>query len=762
MADRQDSLEPEQLPPVPPADPSRATGRLDPLVHHRRTVRPERQVDAANPVATVPLPRTAEPEPPPVAVSQREAGQGKERRAPALPPAPQAEVKHGAHARSGYVRIITNQSQGGFRRRGRDVIEALPEATAPRGGLGRFFARIKAALVGTPLSTARLAHERLSNVKALAVFSSDAISSSAYAPGEILIILALAGSGHLGLAVPVGLAILLLLAVVTLSYRQTIRAYPNGGGAYIVAHENLGELPGQVAAGALLVDYILTVSVSVAAGIAAVIAAAPGLAHLRVEMGVVAIILVMLINLRGVRESGTIFAIPTYAFIAIGLALIAVGAVKVATGHMERVVYDQPLVATQGLGLFLILRAFSSGCAALTGVEAISNGVPAFKPPESRNAMTTLLWMSGILGTLFFGMLLLANRYGLHEVENATIVSQLGQHVFGKNVVFYLWQASTAMILMLAANTSFADFPRLSSLLARDGYMPRQFAFRGDRLAFSNGIIALGIAATLILIGFGGEVTRLIPLYAIGVFVSFTLSQGGMVIHWRRNHQEQGWRRSMIINGAGATASAVVAVIIIITKLTGGAWMSIVIGAMLVLLFRAIHQHYSRVDAGLALSDLSAPLPANITTQVVLVPLRSLNRASVKALAYARSIADNVTALHVTDDLEASRALREQWERWAGEIPLLVIESPYRSFTQPILSYIDSLEDRDPSTVITVVLPEFVPQHWWQSLLHGQDALRLKAALLFRPDTVVIDVPQHLPTAPAHIGRRGAGGSGAG
>ena len=669
------------------------------------------------------------------------------------------QVVRGKLTKSEYVRVLTTEAQGGFRRRPGGVLEATPAATAPRGAVGRFYGRLKGALVGVPLSTAQLAHERLSKVKALAVFSSDALSSSAYATEEILIVLALAGATHLGLSIPIALAIALLLTIVAISYRQTIRAYPNGGGAYIVARENLGELPGLVAAGALLVEYILTVSVSVAAGVAAITSALPATEPFRVELGVAVIAIVTLLNLRGVRESGTIFAVPTYLFIGMGFALLAVGAIRVVSGQAAPVVYDEALPVTHALTLFLILRAFSSGCAALTGVEAISNGVPAFKPPEAKNAATTLVWMAVILGALFLGITLLTHQYALQPTEGETIVSQLGRQVFGgENVIYYLWQAATALILLLAANTSFADFPRLASLLARDSYMPRQFTFRGDRLAFSNGIIVLGVASAIILTAFGGEVTRLIPLYAVGVFVSFSLSQAGMVIHWRHTH-EPGWQRSLGINAVGAVATALVAMIIIVTKFAGGAWISILIGAALVLLFRAISAHYRSVDAELALPTLDEPLPIVSRPQTVLVPVRTLNKPVVRALAYARSISNNVTALHVTDDLEEAEHLREQWERWAGTIPLKVIESPFRSFTQPLLSYIDLLEDRDPETLITLVLPEFVPTHWWQTILHNQDALRLKAALLFRRDTVVVDVPQHAgsaqPTQPVSVGGDG-------
>jgi len=702
----------------------------------RRLVRPDapaaRAVDDGAPSPPPRRERASDSTPPAAAPFRRRPSGGLSR----------PEVVHGRGTKSPYVRIWSPDVRGGFRRRASGVLEAMPEATQPRGALGRLFGRTKAVLVGTPLSSARLAHERLSKKKALAVFSSDALSSSAYATEEILVILALAGTAYLGLSVPIALAITTLMAIVVISYRQTVRAYPGGGGAYVVAKENLGELTGLVAAGALLVDYILTVSVSVAAGTAAIIAAVPEVDFLRVEICVAAILIITVLNLRGITESATIFAFPTYAFVIMGLALIAIGAIRVITGNAEAVHYEEAVVATQGLSLFLVLRAFSSGSAALSGIEAISNGVQSFKPPEAKNASQTLVAMGLILATLFMGITLLANHYGLHEVEGKTVVSQLGEVVFGKNVIFYVWQAATALILLLAANTSFSAFPSLASLLAKDSYMPRQFTFRGDRLAFSNGIIVLGIAATVILVALGASVTRLIPLYAVGVFASFTLSQLGMVLYARR-HRQVGWQRAALVSGVGGVVTMIVTAIIVLTKFTGGAWVSIAMGGVLVLIFRAISRHYRAVDERLALPDLGQPLPVSTRPQTVLVPVRSLNRAVVRALSYARSITGDVTALHVTDSLEETDKLREQWDQWAGDVPLVVIESPYRSFTQPILSYIDAVEDHDPETLITVILPEFMPSHWWQAPLHNQDALRLKAALLFRKDTVVTDVPQH-------------------
>jgi amino acid transporter len=653
------------------------------------------------------------------------------------------EVVRGRQTKSPYVRVLTTEAKGGFRRRASGVLEATSEATQPRGAMARLYGRVKSLLVGTPLSTAQLAHERLSKVKALAVFSSDALSSSAYATEEILIVLVAAGAVALGYSIPIALAIVALLAIVVLSYRQTIPAYPNGGGAYVVAKQNLGEVPGMVAAASLLVGYILTVSVSVAAGVAAISSAVPELDPYRVPLGVGAIALVTLLNLRGITESATIFAFPTYVFIVLGLSLVVVGAIRVATGSAEAVIQQEQVVAVEGLSVFLILRAFTQGSGALTGVEATANGVPSFKPPEARNAASTLLWMAVILATLFFGFTLLAYQYEIHPSHSQTVVSQLGREIFGVNVVYYLWQAATAMILLLAANTSYAGFPALASVLAKDSYMPRQFAFRGDRLAFSNGIIVLAVASIIFLVAFDADVNRLIPLYALGVFVSFTLSQGGMILHWR-GHHVRGWRRSLAINTVGATTTLVVVAIIVLTKFVAGAWMSVLIGALLVLFFRAVNRHYYEVDRDLRLPTLDTPLPVISRPQTVLVPVRNLDRASVRALAYARSISNDVTALHVTDDLQEVEKLRDQWDRWSGNVPLVIIESPYRSFIQPLLSYIDSIDDNDPETLITVVLPEFVPNHWWQTPLHNQEAFQLKAALLFRRNTVVIDVPQHL------------------
>lgn len=707
---------------------------------------PRRVLPASRPAGTPPVPSAMDVPRTPLARDDQQSptviAQPLRGVSQASPNRPSPAVVQGAASKSQYIRVMTTEAHGGFRRRPSGMLEATVASSRAHTGVAGLWGRCKALLVGSPLSTARLVHERLSKLKALAVFSSDALSSSAYATEEILLVLSLAGAGALRWSIPIAAGIAVLLLIVVISYRQTIRAYPNGGGAYIVARKNLGQHAGLVAAAALLIDYILTVSVSVAAGVAAITSAVPEVSDHRVLIGSAVIAVVTLINLRGVRESGRIFAIPTYAFIAMAFALLGVGAVRVATGSISPVPPDQAMVATRGLGLFLILRAFSSGCAALTGVEAISNGVPAFQTPEAKNASNTLVWMGVILGTLFLGITLLAHRLAIFPNDTETVVSQLGRAVFGENALYFGWQAATALILLLAANTSYADFPRLGSLLAKDNYMPHQFTFRGDRLAFSNGILVLGAAAVAILALYRGEVTRLIPLYAVGVFVSFTLSQAGMVRHWQR-YPERGSGRRKAINALGAGVTGLVALVIVLTKFTHGAWLSILVGAVLVLLFRAIHHHYTAVDAELALPTLDHPLPIALPPRIVVVPVRALNRPVIRALAYARSIAPTVQAVHVTDDPAGAEQLRGQWDRWAGDVPLVLIESPYRSFTEPLLHYIDNIEDGEPDPVVTVVLPEYLPRHWWQTLLHNQDALRLKTALLFRKGTVVIDVPQH-------------------
>ncbi|MGI8550882.1 MAG: APC family permease [Dehalococcoidia bacterium] len=645
------------------------------------------------------------------------------------------------------VRVMMLTARG-FTEVAPGVLEATEAASAPRGEIGHRVASVKRVLVGRPLATAEQEHERLTKVKALAVFSSDALSSVAYATEEILLVLAAAGAAALSGVLPISLAIVLLLAIVALSYRQTIHAYPSGGGSYIVAKDNLGNLPGLTAGAALMIDYVLTVAVSISSGVAAVTSAVQGLHSYALEISLVALAFMMITNLRGIRDSGTIFAAPTYLFISSIFLLIAVGIVKVLLGGLSghNLLVGAPpstvVHASQNLTIFLILRAFASGCTAMTGVEAVSNGVPAFKRPESQNAARTLEAMALILGVMFLGIGLLAHHFGLVPNSQETILSQLGHRVFIGGPLYYILQATTFLILVLAANTSFADFPRLSSIMARDNFLPHQFTFRGDRLAFTNGIIVLSILAGLLLIIFDANTDRLIPLYAVGVFLSFTLSQSGMVRHWLRERGPN-WQRSMTINGTGAVVTAAVTLIIAATKFTHGAWVVVLLIPCLVVAFYSIYHHYNQVAEQLEVEDLPKPLEVECVRSAI-VPIAGLSRPVVRTLAYARGLSEDVTAVHVTDDRAEAEALRRRWEEWNPGVPLVILETPYRSFLNPLLTYIDTIEEQSPGCLITVVLPEFVPAHWWERLLHNQTALRLKLALLSRPNTVVTDVPYHL------------------
>ncbi|TAK72634.1 MAG: APC family permease [Dehalococcoidia bacterium] len=621
--------------------------------------------------------------------------------------------------------------------------EAAEAARTPTGRAWRLFKRV---LIGAPLASSRLAEERLGKVKALAIFASDALSSTAYATEEILLILILAGSGALTHSIPISAAIAALLVIVATSYRQTIRAYPNGGGAYKVAMDNLGTTPGLIAGASLVVDYTLTVAVSTAAGVAAVTSAIPELHDQRVILALVFVAMLTVGNLRGLRESGSIFAIPTYFFLVTFSIMIVTGLVRVALGGISAVPHEDALTpGAQSITLFLILRAFSSGSTALTGIEAISNGVPAFKDPSPRNAATTLSWMAAILTTIFVSLTILAHQLDVYPSESKTVVAQIADTVFGGGPMFYLVQVSTALILVLAANTSFAGLPALASVMARDRFVPRIFAFRGDRLGYSNGIMVLAAASMALLVVYSADTHKLIPLYAVGVFVGFTLSQIGMVMHWN-TYREQGWRRAMVINGIGGAATAVVAVIIAATKFTHGAWLTILAILVLALIFHQIGQHYRRVQRELDVTEddrLIGTLGGRQGPPVIM-PVDELNRATARALAYARSISTNVTAFHVTDDVEEAEHLRETWDARVLGVPLLIVESEYRSLLGPVLSYIDALGRSDPRQTVTVVLPEYVARWPWQRMLHNQSSQRLKRALLDRPQTVVIEVPYHL------------------
>jgi amino acid transporter len=599
---------------------------------------------------------------------------------------------------------------------------------------------LKKLLVGTPLPTAQSRHERLGKATALAVFASDPLSSVAYATEEILLVLALAGSAALSYSLPIGIAIAVLIAIVVSSYRQTIRAYPQGGGAYIVARDNLGTVPALVAGAALLTDYVLTVSVSVAAGVAAVTSALPELFPYRVGLGVVAVVGIAFGNLRGVRESGKLFAAPTYLFVVSLLVTIAYGALGAIFDFLPEAPFEPHRPGLEGVGLFLLLRAFSSGCAALTGVEAVSNGVQAFRPPEADNARTVMIWLGAIAIVLFLGTTYLAYDFGLTPKADETIVSQLARRLFGTGVLYYEIQAATMLILLLAANTSYADFPRLSSFMARDRFMPRQFANQGDRLVFSNGIVILTALAILLLIAFHGDTHALIPLYAVGVFISFTLSQSGMVVHWWRL-RGRGWRWRAWVNGVGALATGVVMVTLAATKFAQGAWIIVLVIPALLLGLLVVNGHYGHVARELSLEGFE---PLAITRHTVLVLVGDLHRGVVAALAYAQSLSPSAKAIYIEVDPERTRRLEERWGKWGQGIPLVVLTSPYRSLLGPLLNYIEQLQSYGERHVVTIVLPEFVPRRWWQNLFHNQTALLIKGALLFRKDVVVTDVPYHL------------------
>jgi amino acid transporter len=614
------------------------------------------------------------------------------------------------------------------------------------------YSALKRLLIGRPLSTREFEQQRLPKRLALGVFSTDAIASTAFATQEILVVLVpAAGMAALGYLVPISLFVVALLVIVVASYRQTLYAYPNGGGAYIVSRENLGTNPALVAAASLLVDYTLTVSVSVAAGVAAITSAISPLRGYEVELAIALIAIITLANLRGAKESGRLFAPPTYLYLAIMTLLVVWGLIQTFSGSLHPLPVNQKELAhftggetmLGGVTFFLLLRAFSSGAVALSGVEAISNGVQAFRKPESRNAAITLMWTAFFLGSLFVGIAVLADQLRPTLSESQTILSTMGRAVFGGSGPLYIvLQAATAAILTLSANTAFADFPRLSGIIARDGFLPRQLANRGDRLVLSNGILALAVAAGALVVGFGADVSALVPLFAVGLFTAFTLSQAGMVMyHWRR--REEGWRRGLLINGVGTVATSLVTVVIVVSKFTEGAWIPVVVIPLLVLVFKGIHRHYQTVDRALSVEP-GVKIPEVRHTVVVLVGPK-VQLGVIQAIAYAQSLRpDFLHAVSVSYDAEQAEALRTQWDRFEIDVPLDIIESQYREITRPVLEYVEELERRWNSDVVTVIIPELVVHRWWQQLLHNQTALWLKARLLFREGTVVTSVPAHV------------------
>ena len=615
-------------------------------------------------------------------------------------------------------------------------------------------------LFGRPLATADAEDEAIGKAVGLAVFASDALSSTAYATQEILVILALAGTAAFAYAFPIAVAIVLLLAMVTASYEQTIHAYPGGGGAYIVARDNLGELPAQIAAAALLTDYILTVAVSVSSGVAQVASAFPAFLTHRVALAVACVIFIMVVNLRGVRESGAVFAVPSYFFLLMMTVTVAFAVGREMMGVLGDVPDPPPLEAPKVLepiGLFLILHAFSTGTTALTGVEAISNGVTAFKKPRSRNAGITLLWMAGILAFLFLGITYLAGQIGAIPSEAETVISQIARTAFGGRGPLYLATiAATTLILIMAANTAYNGFPRLAALQAADGFLPRQLTYRGSRLVFSRGIVVLAVMASVLIVAFDASVTALIPLYAIGVFLSFTLSQAGMARRWRKagrlqrgeelqeagsvlRHQK-GWRLRMVVNAVGAVLTAIVTLIFAVTKFHDGAWVVIIVIPLLVALFFAIHRHYRDMAGRLSLDDFGAP--PRLARHRVILPISGVHRGTVNALRYARILSDDITAVYVATDAAAAQAVERKWGQWGSGVRLVIVNSPYRLLLEPLLGYIKQVADRrQPNEVITIVVPQFVPRKRWHELLHAQTGVLLRLALLFRPGIVITNVP---------------------
>jgi amino acid transporter len=648
-----------------------------------------------------------------------------------------------------------------FRYTGPGQLVAKPAASQPKTKVGRVLARIKQGMLGRPLASEEEIGERLSKKHALAIFSSDAISSSAYATEEIIRAFVLVGVGSAALtySIPISIAIAALLAVVAFSYRQICIAYPSGGGSYSVSKANFGKIASLIAASALLIDYSLTVAVSTSSAVEQITSAIPAVGPLSVEVGVIAITLIAIGNLRGLRESGNIFAIPTYLFLGSALLMIGIGTFRIVVlgEHRPPTAAEVAAVSgtTQAVGILILLRAFASGAVALTGTEAIATGVPAFKPPESKNAATTLMAMAGILAVLFIGITFLATNFGIFPVDGPvkqTVVAQVAGAVYGGDSIgFYLFQAFTALLLFLAANTSFAAFPRLAAVLASDGFIPRQFSFRGDRLAFSAGIIILAVIASSLVVIFKGQTHALIPLYAVGVFIDFTISQSGMVRHWLRS-KPRGWRYRLVINTVGAIATGIVAIVVTSVKFVDGAWLVVLLIPILVSLMLFVNRQYTASNRELTVRPDLIVAPPHREERAV-VPIPGLNRAVVQAVNVARSIAEDVRAVYIAVEPEEGDRVRRQWERHVPGVPLVIVESPYRALVGPLEAYLDVLDAAWPpdkeAPVTFVVLPEYVARSWWERILYNQSVKRLRSALLGRPHTVVVNVPYRREDAAA-------------
>jgi amino acid transporter len=607
--------------------------------------------------------------------------------------------------------------------------------------------RIKHLLIGDPLPTQLLHEKRLNKIRALAAFSPDALSSIAYANQEIYLGLVIAGSAGLGLAWPIGLAITGLLIIVAISYYQTIQGYPSGGGSYVVARENLGTIPGLVAASALLIDYVLTAAVSLTAGVEAIASAFPVLWPYRVQIALSLLVIMTIANLRGLRETGSIMSIPVYLFLFTYIPMLGWGLIRLIIQGPVPLESVAPPAAVP-LTLFMIMHTFATGCTALTGIEAISNGVPSFQPPESKNAGRTLIVMAILMGILFAGSIGLTQFLGVVASSQETILSALARQLLGSGLPYIVIQISTMLILAVAANTSFAGFPRLGAILAQDGFLPRQLSGLGDRLVFANGILSLAIAAAILIVAFGGNSHALIPLFAVGVFLAFTLSQAGMVIHWRRV-RTQGWRLKAFFNGIGGLATLVTLFVVGYSKFLEGAWITIILIPLIMYAFLQVRRHYRAVGKQLSLRGLPPTIKPFPPLRVV-VPISGVHRGMIDAVTFAESISKDVTAVYIELDPGAGEEIRETWERWFPDIPLVVLPSPYRSIVKPLLDYLDQVDiERNDGTLTALVLPEFVPARWWHALLHNQSSWLIKTALLYRKRTqgyqrVIIDVPYHL------------------
>jgi amino acid transporter len=617
-------------------------------------------------------------------------------------------------------------------------------------------------LIGRPLSTADAPHQTIGKFLGLAVFSSDAMSSVAYAPQEILIILAAAGVTAFHLSVPIAIGICVLLAILIFSYEQTVHAYPNGGGSFIVARDNIGALPAQIAAAALLTDYILTVAVSISSGVAQLTSAFPTLETYKVIIAIAFVLLIMMVNLRGVKESGITFAVPTYFFLLMMFLNIIVGFVRLIGGTLGMVeAPPMDVIASetvlQPITAFLLLKAFASGTTAVTGVEAISDGITAFKEPRSKNAGTTLIIMALLLGSMMLSITYLGNHVGAMPSEEETLISQLARTIFDSRGIFYLGTiAATTIILVMAANTAFADFPRLSAIAAADGYLPRQLTYRGSRLVYSRGIVALSVMAILLIIVFNASVTRLIPLYAVGVFLSFTISQSGMSRRWWKSgklkpgdeivekgstvRHDRHWVMKMIINGFGAVVTFFVMIIFAVTKFADGAWIVVILIPSLVLVFSTIHRHYTNLARDLSLDEYLPP--ARIAHQRVLLLVSGVHQGTLTALRYAKTLSNDITAVHVSIDPVESQKTHDKWEKWGEGYRLVVIESPYRLFIEPLLEYIEEIDrNRKANEIISIVVPQFIPSHAITNALHSQTAETLRKVLLSRKEIVILEVP---------------------